>query len=437
MMAGALGGLDEIGERELDLRAVADAAGQAGVGLVVPPAPEFEDAARVAGERQLVALALPGGFARHRVQQGLGLLGLAPPGRDEQRADAPVPPAGLLDGDPLVEAPFRLGQPPGQQLGHPRVAERERQRDGRALLPGLGFHPPGQLVQCDVVGQDGGVRAGCGEPAEGLGGRPGLVAGRADRPAELRRGGLQTVQLQRRVRVQQQVTDRGRDRREAAGATGRPAPHPPASRRPGELAVDLGLHHGLDQDVPGQPDIDRPQLGGRVEQRGGGVRRAAHGVPDPALHPLGQPVVARVAVGGGLVEHGLGPAGSPAVTGRPGGAEHPAGPGRLARAQHRGALVERLGAAPPAAAPGPVPGPLQLGRHGLVEPAGRHGQVPGPPVRVGRPGRSRRRGRRAPAGARPAEPRSTRPSGSAGGGTRSGPGSRSAAGPRPGPPRPR
>ena len=102
------------------------------------------------------------------------------------------------------------GQQPGQQLGHPRMAERERQRHGRALLPGLGFHPPGQLVQCDVVGQDGGVRAGCREPPEGLGGRAGLVAGRADRPAELRRGGLETVQLQRRVRVQQQVTDRGR-----------------------------------------------------------------------------------------------------------------------------------------------------------------------------------------------------------------------------------
>ncbi len=77
------------------------------------------------GERQLVALALPGGFPDYRVQQALGLLSLAPPGREEQRADAPVPPAGLLDRDPLVEAPFRLIQQAGQQLGYSRVAERE------------------------------------------------------------------------------------------------------------------------------------------------------------------------------------------------------------------------------------------------------------------------------------------------------------------------
>jgi hypothetical protein len=80
---------------------------------------------RVAGEGQLVSLALPGGFLRHGVQQGLGLPGLAPPGRDEQRADTPVAPAGLFDGHPLVEASLRLGQPPGQELGHSRVTECE------------------------------------------------------------------------------------------------------------------------------------------------------------------------------------------------------------------------------------------------------------------------------------------------------------------------
>src|ERR1700733_5311665 len=113
MMAGALGGLDEVGEHELDLRAVVDALGEAGVGVLILSPPEFEDAARVAGERELVSLALPRGFLRHRVPQSLGLPGLTLPGRDKQRADTPVAPAGLLDGHPLVEASFRLSQPPG------------------------------------------------------------------------------------------------------------------------------------------------------------------------------------------------------------------------------------------------------------------------------------------------------------------------------------
>ena len=73
-VTGALGGLDEIGQDELDLRGIVDAGAEAGVGGVVVASAELEDAARIVGEDELVSLALAVGLVGHRVQQGIGAL---------------------------------------------------------------------------------------------------------------------------------------------------------------------------------------------------------------------------------------------------------------------------------------------------------------------------------------------------------------------------
>ncbi len=83
-VAGALGCLDEIGQGELDLRCVVDAGCEAGVSGVIAAVSELEDAAGIVGEDELVSLALPVGLVGNRVQQGIGLLGLSAPRREEQ-----------------------------------------------------------------------------------------------------------------------------------------------------------------------------------------------------------------------------------------------------------------------------------------------------------------------------------------------------------------
>ena len=84
VVTGPLSGLDEIGQSELDLRGVIDAGREAGAGGIVAAVSELEDAAGIVGENELVSLALPFGLLGHCVQQGVGLLTLPAPGRDEQ-----------------------------------------------------------------------------------------------------------------------------------------------------------------------------------------------------------------------------------------------------------------------------------------------------------------------------------------------------------------
>jgi hypothetical protein len=84
VVAGTLRRLGEIGQRELELRSVGDAGGEAGVGGVITALAEFQDTSRVADERQLVSLSLAGGLGGDLAEQGISLLGLRAPGRQEQ-----------------------------------------------------------------------------------------------------------------------------------------------------------------------------------------------------------------------------------------------------------------------------------------------------------------------------------------------------------------
>lgn len=95
-MAGALGGLDEIGQHELDLRGVIDTGPEAGVGGVIVARAELEDAARVVGEDELVSLALAVCLVGYHLQQGVGAVGLSAPG---DRISDPTP-----QGCPLASA---------------------------------------------------------------------------------------------------------------------------------------------------------------------------------------------------------------------------------------------------------------------------------------------------------------------------------------------
>lgn len=83
-VARALSGLDEIGQREFELRDVVDTGCEAGVGSVIPAVSEFEDAAYIVGEDELVSLSLPLCLAGDRAQQGVHLLGLSAPRRQKQ-----------------------------------------------------------------------------------------------------------------------------------------------------------------------------------------------------------------------------------------------------------------------------------------------------------------------------------------------------------------
>lgn len=68
------------------------------------------------------------------------------------------------------------------------MAQRQRQGNHRPLLSGGSFHAAGQLVQPDLVSEDGGVCAGGGEPLEHLGGICGDAAQCVDRVAKQGRG---------------------------------------------------------------------------------------------------------------------------------------------------------------------------------------------------------------------------------------------------------
>ena len=386
-VAGALGRLDEIGQHELDLRGVVDARPEAGVGGVIVAFPELEDAARIVGEDELVSLALAVGLVGHRVQQGIGAVGLSAPRRQDQRPDPPGLPPGFCYGGYLGEAPFGFRQVPGEQASYPGVAERQRQGNHRPLLPGGGFHPPGQLTQPGLVSQDGGIRAGGGEPLEHLGGISGFVPHGVDRLAEQRRGRVQATKLEGGIRVEQQVADRGGRtwwQRKRLGHLGHVGPGRPRGR---ERAVDLRFHDGFDENVAGQPDVDRTQTPGRGEQGGGRFGRLAERMMNAALYPLGEAEVTLiVAVGGGFVELGLGPAERPSAAARLRRAEHPARSCGLAGAERGRAVEEGCRHRPAAATTRPFPGPLEVIGRGLVRAGSRLGLVPGSLIWLGRAG---------------------------------------------------
>ena len=99
----------------------------------------------------------------------------------------------------------------------------------------------------------------------------------------------------------------------------------PAGREP---AADLRFDDGFDQDVAGQPDVDRADPGGRGEQRRRRLGRLAPGVVDARLHPQGEAGMARIVpVGGGRIHLGLGPVEGAGAAARLGRAEHAGGPG--------------------------------------------------------------------------------------------------------------
>jgi hypothetical protein len=102
-------------------------------------------------------------------------------------------------------------------------------------------------------------------------------------------------------------------------------------------------------------------------------------VVDAAPHPLDLGQVGPAGqITGGLVQQGLGlpeRAGTAAGLGR---AEPPPAPGGRAAGERGGPLERGRGRRPAAALVGPLPGPFEFRRHGLVRSGSGHGQVPGP-----------------------------------------------------------
>ena len=193
----ALRRLDQVSQHELDLRAVIDPGREAGMGRLVAALAEFEDAAGIVGEHELVALSLAVSLVGDLGQQGVAVLRRPAPRDDQQRPDAPRLPAGFGYRGQLGEAPLRLAQVTAQEAGHPGVAERQGQVDHRPLLPGGRFHPAAQLAQPRVVREDRRVRAGRGKPPERLRGIRGLLPHRVDRAAKQRSSSVQASQLHR------------------------------------------------------------------------------------------------------------------------------------------------------------------------------------------------------------------------------------------------
>lgn len=106
-----------------------------------------------------------------------------------------------------------------------------------------------------------------------------------------------------------------------------------------------------------------------------------------ALHPLGEAEVSLiVAVGGGLVELGLGPAERASAAARVRRAEHPACSRGLAGAERGRAVEEGCCHRPAAATTRPFPGALEVVGRGLVRAGGRLGLVPGSLIWLGRAG---------------------------------------------------
>lgn len=131
--------------------------------------PELDQQASVAGESQLVPLPMGRCLTGDVVEQLTGPFLIAPPRRDEHGSDVLVASGGFRDGRQLVEAPLRLREEPGHELGQSGMAQSQRTRDDGAVLPGLGVQSPGEGMQSDVVGQNRGVRAAGREPLEELG----------------------------------------------------------------------------------------------------------------------------------------------------------------------------------------------------------------------------------------------------------------------------
>ena len=126
------------------------------------------------------------------------------------------------------------------------------------------------------------------------------------------------MKLQGGVGVEQQIADRGgriwwpRKRLGHVGHVG------PGRSLRCERAVDLRFHDGFDENVAGQPDVDRAQTPGRGEQGGGRFGRLAERMVNAALNPLGEAEVALiVAVGGSFVDLGLRPAQRPRAASSP------------------------------------------------------------------------------------------------------------------------